>query len=125
MTLGQFPASTVLVASDLERAKKFYEEKLGLTPVDGPEGIAMFEAGEGSSVVIYQKDGGSKAVHTVLGFSVKDLPALLAELKANGVEQDMDDLPEGTGEDGIAHYGPVSSAWIKDSEGNIIALNEM
>ena len=123
--LNQYPASAVLVASDLERAKKFYEESLGLTPVQGPPGIAMFKAGEGSTVVIYEKEGGSKAVHTVLGFSVKDLKGLLAELKAKGVKQDLRDLPEGADEDGIVRYGPVSSAWINDSEGNIIALNEM
>ncbi len=123
--LNEFPATAVLVASDLERAKKFYTEKLGLTPMQGPEGIAMFGAGDGTSVVLYEKEGGPKATNTVLGFAVKDLDATLKELKAKGVEQDMRDLPEGTDANGIMSYGSVKSAWINDSEGNIIGLNQM
>ena|SRR5579872_5108515 len=123
--LDKFHASTVLAASDLERARKFYTEKLGLKEVSGPQGIVMLEAGEGTTIVVYQKEGGPKATNTVLGFEVKDLENLLQELKDKGVEQDMDGLPEGTDESGITHYGSVKSAWIKDSEGNIIGLNEM
>lgn len=123
--LGEFPCVPVLVASDLERAKKFYVEALGLKLLDSPEGIVMFEAGDGTKIAMYEKEGGTKAVHTVLGFTVTDLAGLLAELKAKGVQQDMNDLPEGADERGIVSYGPVHSAWINDSEGNIIALNEM
>lgn len=123
--LNEFPATTVLVASDLERAKKFYTESLGLSLVPGPEGIVMFEAGKGTRIAIYEKEGGSKAIHTVLGFAVTDLDGLLSELKEKGVQQDMNDLPEGTDENGVMNYGPVRTAWINDSEGNIIALNEM
>ena len=123
--LNAFPASAILVAQDLDRAIQFYQESLGLTLFPGPQGIAMFEAGDGTMIVMYEKEGGSKATHTVLGFSVKDLDGLLAELKAKGVTQDMRDLPEGADVNGIVSYGPVRSAWINDSEGNIIALNEM
>ena len=123
--LGDNQAYAILVASDLERAKKFYEEKLGLKMIPGPSGIAMFQAGSGSMVVLYEKEGGPKATNTVLGFDVKNLEQLLTDLKAKGVKQDMRDLPEGANEQGIMSYGPVKSAWINDSEGNIIALNEM
>jgi len=123
--LNQYAAVTVLVASDLERARKFYTEALGLTPIDGPAGMAIFEAGNGTRIGIYQKEGGSKAVHTVMAFTVNDLEAELAELKAKGVQQDMNDLPESADENGIVTYGTVKSAWINDSEGNIIAINQM
>lgn len=123
--LNNFRASAVLVASDLERAKAFYQDILGLTPLQGPPGIAIFGAGSGSQVVIYQKEGGPQAKTTVLGFEVEGLEHLLKDLKAKGVEQDLTDLPEGTDANGIAHFGPVASTWIKDSEGNVIALNEM
>lgn len=123
--LNQFKASAVLVAADLERARAFYTEKLGLTPMEGPKGMAMFTAGEGSMVSLYEKEGGSKALHTVLGFDVKDLESVLADLKAKGVIQDMRDLPEGADENGIVNYGGAKCAWINDSEGNIIALSEM
>ncbi len=122
--LSQFPVYGILVASDLERAKQFYTEKLGLKPVDGPPGIAIFAAGDQTRVVIYEKEGGPKATNTVLGFSVTNLEQVLADLKAAGVEQDLADLPA-EAKDGVVSYGPVKSAWIKDSEGNIIGLNEM
>jgi len=123
--LAQFPASTVLVAKDLARAKKFYTEKFGFELIDGPEGLLMFKTADGGRIVIYQKEGGSKATHTVLGFQVTNLEELLKELKAKGVQQDMNDLPEGANAEGIVSYGPVKSAWINDSEGNIIGLNQM
>lgn len=124
MLLADCEASTVLIAQDLERAKAFYTEKLGLKLSPGPEGIAMLEAGNGSKIVIYEKDA-PVATNTVLGFSVTNLESLLAELKAKGVEQDMRALPEGADENGIMHHGTMKGAWINDSEGNIIALNDM
>jgi predicted enzyme related to lactoylglutathione lyase len=123
--LDKCPATAVLVAKDLDRAKKFYQEKLGLKLRQGPEGVIIFEAGNGTTVALYQKEGGSKAIHTVLAFEVNHLEEVLQTLKSQGVEQDMDGLPEGANEQGIVSYGPVKSAWIKDSEGNIIALNQM
>lgn len=123
--LGDSPASTMLVASDLERATAFYRDVLGLKLDPGFPGVAFFEAGEGSRIVIYEKEGGSKATHTVLGFSVKNLDQLLTELKAKGVKQDLRDLPEGADENGIVTYGSVRAAWINDTEGNIIGLNEV
>lgn len=123
--LKQFSAYGILVASDLDRAKKFYTEQLGLELIPAPSGIAMFSAGNGTQVVLYEKEGGTKAAHTVLGFDVKNIEQVLTDLKAKGVKQDMDDLPEGTNDQGIMNYGLVKCAWIWDSEGNIIGLNEM
>lgn len=123
--MHEFMASAILVAQDLDRAKQFYTEKLGLKKTWEMPGVAMFEAGKGSQVVLYEKAGSTAPTTTVLGFDVTNVDSLLADLKAKGVEQDMDDLPEGTDENGVMNYGDARSAWIKDSEGNIIALNEM
>ena len=113
----------VLVAQDLARAKEFYAEKLGLECQE-MKGVLMVKAGAGSSFVLYEKAGSAAPATTVLGFDVKNLPELLDELKGKGVKQDMDDLPEGADENGVVNYGQIRSAWVKDSEGNIIALNE-
>jgi catechol 2,3-dioxygenase-like lactoylglutathione lyase family enzyme len=122
--LGNFRANTMLVAKDMDRARAFYTDILGLKPLPGDDYIAMFEAGEGSRIIIYPREDGSKAIHTVLSFDVKNLAQLLKDLKAKGVEQDLDNLPGEPDANGILHWGPVSSAWIKDSEGNIIGLFE-
>ncbi len=123
--MNEFVASAILVAQDLNRAKAFYLEKLGLKIAQEMPGVLMLEAGQGSQVVVYEKAGSSAPMTTVLGFGVKNLDSLLADLIAKGVEQDMSDLPEGSNESGIMDYGMARTAWIKDSEGNIIALNEM
>ena len=123
--LSNFPAYAILVASDLERAKNFYQDQLGLTVMPGPKGVVIFKAGDGSRIVLYKKEDGPKATNTVLGFDVKNLEEVLSDLKSKGVKQDMRNLPPGADENGIVHYGPVKSAWINDSEGNIIGLNEV
>ena len=115
----------MLVADDIERAKKFYVQKMGLELTSSMTGGAIFEAGHGTQVLLYERDGGSMAEHAVLGFDVEDLDKVLMELKEKGVEQDRDNLPEGANDMGIVDWGTVRSAWIKDSEGNVIALNEM
>ena len=121
---SSFKSYGILVAQELVRAKSFYQDKLGLKIAKEMPGIFMVEAGGGSQFVVYEKAGSSAPTTTVLGFDVENLETLLGELKAKGVEQDMNDLPEGTNEQGIMDYGVVHTAWIKDSEGNVIALNE-
>lgn len=125
MSLRDYPVTAMLVAGDIERAKRFYEEKLGLELVETMPGVAIFEAGRGTQVLLYEREGGSLAEHAVLGFDVDDLDQVLSDLLAKGVMQDTSGLPEGSDASGIMDYGPVRSAWIKDSEGNVIGINEM
>ena len=81
--------SAVLVASDLERAAAFYEDKLGLTL--SPETIKnhlVFECGGGTSLLIYGRPSGNKADHTQVRFWSTDIDKDVAELAGNGVEFD-------------------------------------
>jgi len=121
--MNDFKAYAILVGQDLKRAKEFYENKLGFKVKEMP-GVIMVEAGNGSRFVVYEKAGSTAPTTTVLGFDVTNLESLLDELKAKGVSQDLRDLPEGANEKGIVSYGQIKAAWINDSEGNIIALNE-
>jgi catechol 2,3-dioxygenase-like lactoylglutathione lyase family enzyme len=66
MTLANAPVAAILPAVDLERAKKFYQGKLGLQPMDAPgPGGVMFESGQGTQLYLYQRDTATKADHTV------------------------------------------------------------
>ena len=118
-----------LPAVDVERAKKFYQETLGLKVLqEDPSPGALLQAGEGSTIYIYQR-GATKADHTVAGFSVKDVEATVKELKAKGVVfEDVDFLGLKTIE-GIVTMtlpsGEFKGAWFKDTEGNTLAVTNM
>jgi predicted enzyme related to lactoylglutathione lyase len=107
---------------DLERAKKFYEEKIGLTVLrtDLSPGV-MLKGSNGAMLYIYQR-AATKADHTVASFEVDDVEATVKELKAKGVVFEEIDMPGLKTVDSIATMGPIKGAWFKDTEGNILAV---
>jgi catechol 2,3-dioxygenase-like lactoylglutathione lyase family enzyme len=116
--------ATMLPASDLERAKKWYADMLGFKPKsEDPAGVE-YQAGDGTEFWVYpsQFAGSNKA--TAIGFISKDLTAEMKELKSRGVTFEEYDLPELKTVDGVAELGSPEErgAWFKDSEGNILAL---
>lgn len=126
MSLANAVVTATLTVTDLEKAKAFYTEKLGLTPssevVDDPMGGALFNASGGTTLYIYQ-GGVPKATNTVAGFKVEDVMATVNELKAKGVEFESYDMPEiKTDENNIATFGSLQTAWFKDPDGNILAV---
>jgi predicted enzyme related to lactoylglutathione lyase len=123
--LANAPVAAILPAVDLERAKKFYEEKLGLDSDTADPGGIMFESGDGTWLYLYQRDGGTKADHTVAGWKVENIGEVVRALRKRGVVFEQYDLPGlKTDEHGIATIGPGKSAWFKDSEGNILSIAE-
>lgn len=114
-------------SNDLDKAKEFYGETLGLQVEEQPEGLSL-TLGGGSNVFIYPKKNHEPASFTVLNFLVADLDKTVDELTANGVEFEQYDLPEmKTDEKGIFRgenapgKGP-NIAWFKDPAGNIISV---
>lgn len=124
--LANSPVAAILPAVDLERAKKFYEEKLGLQPIDAPGlGGAMFACGQGTQLYLYQRDAGTRADHTVAGWKVDNIEEVVQALRERGVVFEQYDLPGlKTDERGIATIGSAKSAWFKDTEGNILSIVE-
>jgi catechol 2,3-dioxygenase-like lactoylglutathione lyase family enzyme len=124
--LGEARVTPTIPVTDLERAKKFYIDSLGLSLVrEDPSPGAYLKAGNGTSLYIYQR-GESKADHTLAGFSVADIHKAVEEMKAKGVQFDHYDMPGVTWEGDIALMGEgkFKGAWFRDSEGNILALDE-
>jgi predicted enzyme related to lactoylglutathione lyase len=113
---------------DLERAKKFYSETLGLKALDLPapelaSEMAFFEAGEGAQFALYRRENPTKADHTVASFRVNDVESTVAELSERGVVFEQYDMPGlKTDERGIAVMGPFKGAFMKDTEGNILGV---
>ncbi|MCW2699490.1 MAG: Glyoxalase/bleomycin resistance protein/dioxygenase [Blastococcus sp.] len=113
-------------ASDLARARKFYADKLGLTPTRefGGEALAYRTAG-GTAFTIYRTDYAGQAGHTIAQWHVRDIETEVHDLKARGVAFEVYDMPgvEWTGEI-AALPGLGRSAWFRDSEGNILCVDE-
>jgi catechol 2,3-dioxygenase-like lactoylglutathione lyase family enzyme len=110
---------------DLDRARKFYEEKLGLKVLrTDPSPGAVLQAGEGTQLYIYQR-AATKADHTAAAFVVKDVEATVKGLKAKGVAFEEVDVPGFKTVDSVATLGELKAAWLKDTEGNILAIANM
>ncbi|SRR5450759_483261 len=125
--LSTAPVMPVLPAVDIERAKSFYGETLGLEIEERAEmpGYFTVHAGSGSSILVYQRER-TKAEHTVAGFLVQEIESVVRELRERGVVFEEYDLPGMKTVGGIADLGPGGkSAWFTDSEGNIVAISEM
>jgi predicted enzyme related to lactoylglutathione lyase len=124
MKLSDAPVNPVLPAADLSRARKFYEETLGLSVLEETmPGVVIFSAGGGTRLEVYEH-GAPKAENTACSFSVSDIEATVQELKDRGVvfeEYDMEDFKT---VGGIATMGEQKAAWFKDSEGNIVCVHE-
>jgi catechol 2,3-dioxygenase-like lactoylglutathione lyase family enzyme len=124
--LSDFPVAPTIPVTDLQRAKTFYTEVLGLTvDKENPGGIS-FNAGGNSKLYIYKR-GPSKADHTLASFVVKDVEAEVDALIKKGVVFEQYDFPGlKTDKKGIAVLADEGEkgAWLKDPDGNILAIGE-
>jgi catechol 2,3-dioxygenase-like lactoylglutathione lyase family enzyme len=110
-------------AVDMERAKRFYEEKLGLRAVEMGEGGVMFECGQGTQLALYLRETPTKADHTAAGFVVDNIEEVVRGLREKGVVFEQYDMPGiKTDEQGIAVMEGSKGAWFKDTEGNILSV---
>ncbi len=118
-------SAAMLPASDMERAKKWYADVMGLTPAIEDEGGMQYMTGKGTQFWVYPLQFAGSNQATAMGFMAKDLSAEMDGLKAKGVTFEEYDIPGVKTVDGIAEFAPGErGAWFKDSEGNIIALFE-
>jgi hypothetical protein len=123
--LQRFRFDAILPATNLERARRWYAEKLGLDqPREAPEGL-YYECAEGTRFLLYQAGGPSSGQHTQGGWLVSDIKQVVADLKARGVVFEEYDLPSLKTVNSIADMGGERGAWFKDSEGNILTVGQI
>ena len=124
--------ATRLPAKDLERARAFYAEKLGLEPVEERPGGLRYRCGT-TFFVLFESAGEASGTHTQMGWEVADLAATVAALRARGVVFEEYDLPGIRTVNGIAEIegnypskGGVGErgAWFRDSEGNLLGIGQ-
>ena len=121
--LGATMVVTTVPVTDLERAKTFYGETLGLTFLwENPGGI-RFRCGEGSELSVFKRPP-TVTEHTLGHFEVTDIEAAVRDLEARGVT--FIDYAEGplTTTNHIAQIGPARGAWFHDPDGNTLGVRQ-
>ena len=116
--LSQSQVTCMLPVKDLARARRFYEERLGLEP-DGlrPDGKFIYRCG-GTEVALLPKDEGTKAEHTALGFKVDNSSSAITTLKARGVKFADYGFPGFKTINHVCVLGSEKAAWFEVTEGN-------
>jgi catechol 2,3-dioxygenase-like lactoylglutathione lyase family enzyme len=131
MMLKEGRVATRLPAQDLERAKAFYRDKLGLEPVEEREGGLRYVCA-GGEFALFESAGAASGDHTQMGWEVADIEATVADLRARGVVFEEYDVPGLKTVNGIAEIeGNYPSkgigergAWFRDSEGNMLGIGQ-
>lgn len=117
-------AVTVLPAKDINRAKEYYRDKLGLEPAQVLDEENLIYTTGNTSFLLYQTDNAGTAKNTQIGWLSTDIERDVEELKSRGVVFEEYDLPGLTVVNGIAQTDQGKAAWFLDSEGNILSLIE-
>ena len=120
--LKNAPVVPYIPATEIARARKFYEEKVGLVPKQEIAGGVVYECGKGSWIFLYQSGGAGTSKASQAFWQVEDVEAEVTALRAKGVVFEEYDLPGLKTVNGIASGGGARAAWFKDTEGNIMAL---
>jgi len=123
--LERFPISARAAAIDLDRARRWYEEKLGLVPEREDPGGVWYRFGGDTWLYLYGTPSAGTAKNTVAGWTVSDIEAVMADLRGRGVVFEDYDFGEVGTVDGLANFGIGRAAWFKDSEGNTFELSEV
>jgi len=118
-------ANATVPASDMERAKAWYADKLGLKPTESEEVGAYYSVGSGRFLLYPSGSAGTNQA-TAMALEVDNVESAVAEMKTNGVVFEDYDIPGVETKNNIATFEAegrlVSAAWFKDSEGNIISV---
>lgn len=124
--LGNKPINPDLPVVDLRRARGFYEEKLGLRPIQSSEHDVMYECGNNTMLYLYEREP-TQISHTEVTWTVDDIMSEVNELKSHGIMFESYDMPEmgiRTDENNIAQINGWRTAWFKDTEGNILSISQ-
>jgi catechol 2,3-dioxygenase-like lactoylglutathione lyase family enzyme len=126
MGLKDCKVGVLMAVSDLDTARRFYEDQLGLVPGEHEqEGVRYFCA-EGTSVFVYlQPHNAGASPATLAGWTVDDLDQTMDELRSRGVHfEQYDQTGIKTDEHGVFDGGDFRAAWIRDPDGNTMAITQ-
>ncbi len=122
--LGKADATPMIAVKDLDRARRFYEETLGLVTKEAMGGEVL-EVKSGDTLInVYRSEFAGTNKATALTFDVDDIESEVRDLKSKGIFFEQYDMP-GMEQRGDLYVGEgVKTAWFKDPDGNILSLFE-
>ena len=121
--IGKSDATPMIAVKDLDRARAFYEDTLGLTEVeDFGEGF-MLKSGD-TKVTVYRSEFAGTNKATALTFDVDDIESEVRDLKDKGIFFEHYDLPGLERQGDLYVAEGMKTAWFKDPDGNILSLIE-
>jgi predicted enzyme related to lactoylglutathione lyase len=121
--LSSAPIRAYIPATDIRRARKFYEQTVGLIPKQEYAGGVIYECG-GTDVFMYPTPNAGTSKASQAFWQVNDVEAEVADLKSRGVVFEEYNWPGITMKNSIVTAGGAKTAWFKDTEGNILAISQ-
>jgi catechol 2,3-dioxygenase-like lactoylglutathione lyase family enzyme len=127
MGLSDCSVQAIVAVSDLERAKRFYEHDLGLVRGEQEEQGVRYPCADGTAIFVYlSPENAGKSPATLAGWLVDDLDGTMDDLASRGVVFERYDQPGlKTDERGVFSAPSFRAAWLKDPDGNTMALTEV
>jgi catechol 2,3-dioxygenase-like lactoylglutathione lyase family enzyme len=119
--LSELEVHAALPVQDLERAKRFYAERLGFTPYSETPGAVDYHCKD-SSFSLFPSSGSSTGEFTQAGWRTDNIEAVVADLKSRDVVFEEYDLPDFKTVNSIVTIGQIRAAYFKDSEGNLLGI---
>ena len=121
--LGKFNAMATVPVKDLNAAKKFYANTLGLEQIgaEGQEAVT-YRTGGGTNLLVYRSQFAGSNRATAVTWNVDDVQALVRDLKSKGIAFEHYDMPGAKVDGDIYSFGDLHNAWFKDPDGNIHSL---
>ena len=122
--LARTTVTCILPVKDMARARRFYEQSLGLVPAGAkPDGKFVYRLGA-TEIALFPREEGTKATHTALSFRVDDIAGAVRTLGQRGVKFEDYDFPGLKTVEHVCVLGAEKAAWFTDPEGNILCLHE-
>jgi catechol 2,3-dioxygenase-like lactoylglutathione lyase family enzyme len=122
--LQEFPMYAYIPATDLARARDFYERKLGFVPSEVRDDGCAYAFGSGTACFLYLTPNAGTSRASQAFWHVRDIERVVQDLRARGVALEHYDMPGERSPSGVVTAGGAKAAWFKDSEGNIMAVIE-
>lgn len=121
--LGKFKAVATAAVSDVDAAKRFYADTLGLKQIgsEGQEAVT-YKTGGDTTLLVYRSQFAGQNGATAVTWNVDDIQEVVRDLKAKGVAFERYDMPHAKLDGDVYSFGTLHNAWFKDPDGNVHAL---
>jgi catechol 2,3-dioxygenase-like lactoylglutathione lyase family enzyme len=108
---------------DMDRARRFYSEKLGLEPAEERDGGLLYRFSSGE-FALFKSTGSSPGTFTQMGWEVDDIEATVADLRSRGLEFEYEGITEVSGNYPSKGGKGERAVWFRDCEGNMLGIGQ-